>query len=149
MENYIYPGTIINPDKEKLETIEEKIKNNLGYCVTAITETGTPINLRCPCLKYRERGECLCGKFVAKVPKKPIPSAPRSNMEGKVVVITKSLSLYELNLGYLVDHKGIVIEDLTSSSRKSKGCVVRLIGGSYLGEESWFIPLTSISVLKK
>ncbi len=62
------------------------------------------------------------------------------------VVIKRSNQLEELKLSDLVHRTGVIIEDLTHHSRKSKGYMI-LLDVDYQGEQEWFIPLESIKKL--
>ena len=62
------------------------------------------------------------------------------------VVIKHSNQLEELKLSDLVHRTGVIIEDLTHHSRKSKGYMI-LLDVDYQGEQEWFIPLESIKKL--
>jgi len=52
---------ILNPDKEKVKQIREKLKNRNGHCPCVLVEDDSSI---CPCLNFREGQKCICGLFI-------------------------------------------------------------------------------------
>jgi len=52
---------ILNPDKEKVKQIREKLKANSNHCPCRIL---TDENSLCPCLDFRQTQECICELFV-------------------------------------------------------------------------------------
>ena len=55
------PGYIENPVAEFAKRLRKKIKQNSGYCLNK--EKGIKDN-KCPCLAFREGGECVCGLYI-------------------------------------------------------------------------------------
>ena len=53
---------ILNPDKNKVEEIKNKLKNN-PHCPCMIVENE---NTLCPCKPCRERSICICGLYINK-----------------------------------------------------------------------------------
>lgn len=53
---------IINPDKDLVEDIKRRLKDNDGYCPCRISKT---IDTKCMCKEFRESsiGECHCGLY--------------------------------------------------------------------------------------
>ena len=51
----------INPDKEKVKEIREKIKVNDGYCCCMILRDETT---KCPCKDLKEKEECICELYI-------------------------------------------------------------------------------------
>lgn len=70
-------------------------------------------------------------------------------IEGKRVEITASWELNELKLKDLVGRMGVVYQDLTQPTRRNKGYMVRLAGGSYQDEAEWFIPEVSVKEIRQ
>ena len=52
---------IQNPNKEFVEKIKQRIKDNDGYCPCRVEKT---IDNKCPCLDFRDTGNCICGLYV-------------------------------------------------------------------------------------
>jgi len=52
---------ILNPDKEKVKQIREKLKLNLNHCPCRLLADD---NSLCPCLDFRETQECICQLFI-------------------------------------------------------------------------------------
>lgn len=63
---------------------------------------------------------------------------------GDSVRINPSQALDEMRLTEIAGRKALVLETLTSPTRKNKGYMVKLSYGEYLGEKIWFIPAESI-----
>lgn len=147
-KNFIYPATVINPSNKHVQKIVRKLENNDGYCpsVEGASTLRATIHM-CPCLNYRETGNCKCGLYIPEEEAKQIieKNKPKS-MINKEVIIESSQALSEMKLDALVGASGIVVEELIESSRKNKGCFIRFIGFEYEGENEWFIPLTSIKL---
>lgn len=59
--------TILNPDKELIEKIREKLKTNDGYCPCAVLQNE---DTKCMCKDFRDKirdsvlGECHCGLYI-------------------------------------------------------------------------------------
>lgn len=59
-----------NPDKEHVQIIREKLKDNDGYCPCSIQRNE---DVKCICKKFRDQvergepGECHCGLYVATI----------------------------------------------------------------------------------
>ena len=53
----------LSEDKELVQEIRKKLKENSGYCPCKIEKTQ---NTKCMCKELREQesGECLCGLYV-------------------------------------------------------------------------------------
>ena len=54
----------INPNKEKVEEIRQKVKENDSYCPCSIFKNE---DTKCPCKKFlesQELGECDCGLYI-------------------------------------------------------------------------------------
>ncbi len=64
-------------------------------------------------------------------------------MERKRIRIIDSPELIRFRLKPLIGWKGIVTEDLSEQHRTTKG-VMAYLDEAFLGEYTWFIPLTSI-----
>lgn len=52
---------IKNPNKEEYEEILADIRANNGYCPCVMTQSE---NTKCPCKKFREEKECICGLYI-------------------------------------------------------------------------------------
>lgn len=55
---------IVNPDKEVVEKIRKKLKENEGYCPCRLKKTP---ETKCICkefLEQAEEGECHCGLYI-------------------------------------------------------------------------------------
>lgn len=56
----------INPDKDYVEEIKHKLKNNSGYCPCRLTKTE---DTKCMCKEFKEqvqrgeKGYCHCGLY--------------------------------------------------------------------------------------
>lgn len=66
--------------------------------------------------------------------------------EGRRFCIVPSAALSECLLDEMVGREGVVIEDLTEESRRSKGYQIGL-DIPLEGEVEWFIPVESVSFL--
>ena len=55
----------LNPDKEVVNSIREKLKETGGYCPCVI-ETFWDEDTKCPCRNLKEKEECCCGLYVKK-----------------------------------------------------------------------------------
>lgn len=53
---------ILNPDKDLVEDIKQRLKNNEGYCPCRISKNA---DTKCMCKEFREQdqGECHCGLY--------------------------------------------------------------------------------------
>lgn len=53
----------LNSDKELVELVQKKLKDNDGFCPCKIDKND---DTKCMCLEFRmqEEGECHCGLFV-------------------------------------------------------------------------------------
>ena len=53
---------VLNDDKDLVEDIRERLKQNDGYCPCRITKT---LDTKCMCKEFREQqeGECHCGLY--------------------------------------------------------------------------------------
>lgn len=51
----------LNPNKNKVQEIRNKLKNNDGYCPCMIEESE---DTKCPCKNMRENKICICGLYV-------------------------------------------------------------------------------------
>lgn len=53
---------ILNSDKDLVDDIKERLKNNGGYCPCRISKTA---DTKCMCKEFREQkeGECHCGLY--------------------------------------------------------------------------------------
>ena len=54
----------VNPNKEKVEMIRQKLKENDGYCPCSLIKSK---ETKCPCkafLESQELGECHCGLYI-------------------------------------------------------------------------------------
>lgn len=57
----------VNPDKEVVADIREKLKKNDGYCPCRIVKNA---DTKCICkefLEQEEPGECYCGLYIKEV----------------------------------------------------------------------------------
>lgn len=63
-------------------------------------------------------------------------------MEGSRIIVVPSPELTEIHLDGLLGEVGIVLEELTDKTRKSKGYMV-LFPELYQNEYVWFIPQSS------
>lgn len=55
---------ILNPDNELVKEINQKLKENNGYCPCKLLKNE---NTKCMCKEFREKqdeGICHCGKFI-------------------------------------------------------------------------------------
>ena len=54
---------IVNPDKELVKTIREKLKANDGYCPCRLQKSE---DTKCICKEFKnqEEGECHCGLYI-------------------------------------------------------------------------------------
>ena len=52
---------IKNPDKEKYNIIIKNIESNNGYCPCLLEQNSDTL---CPCKKFRETKECICGLYI-------------------------------------------------------------------------------------
>lgn len=57
----IYEGTMLNPDEAMVRSIRKSIKKRNGFCPCKPEKTA---DTKCPCLEYREHGQCDCGLYV-------------------------------------------------------------------------------------
>lgn len=53
-------GFLINPDDTFVRGLKKRIKQNNGYCLNK--RDRIPDN-KCPCLEFRETGDCDCGLY--------------------------------------------------------------------------------------
>lgn len=53
-------GFLINPDDAFVRGLKKRIKQNNGYCLNK--RDRIPDN-KCPCLEFRETGNCDCGLY--------------------------------------------------------------------------------------
>ena len=51
----------LNPDKEKVEEIRQRIKDNDGYCPCIIIKDEST---KCPCKDFRDDKICHCGVYI-------------------------------------------------------------------------------------
>lgn len=51
----------LNPNDAIRKKIEERIRQNDGYCPCRFEKTNDTI---CPCREFRETGHCICGLYV-------------------------------------------------------------------------------------
>ena len=54
----------LNPDKERVQTVRELLKQTGGYCPCALVHNE---DTKCPCKEFRDmetQGECHCGLYV-------------------------------------------------------------------------------------
>lgn len=53
----------VNPDKDLVDTIRKKLKENDGYCPCRLTKTK---DTKCMCKEFLEQteGECHCGLYI-------------------------------------------------------------------------------------
>lgn len=70
--------------------------------------------------------------------------------EGASITISKSSDLSIAQLDGLVGRKAVIEEVIDGKSirRQNRGAWVKLIGETYQGEKSWFIPAVSIDIPK-
>lgn len=54
-------GMKLNPDLKKRKEVQQKVKNNKGYCPCMIVKNENTI---CPCKPCREKEVCICGLYV-------------------------------------------------------------------------------------
>lgn len=54
---------IVNPDKEIVENIRKRLKENEGYCPCRLKKTP---DTKCICKEFlaQEEGECHCGLYI-------------------------------------------------------------------------------------
>lgn len=54
---------IVNPDKELVDIIRKKLKENEGYCPCRLQKTK---DTKCICKEFleQESGECHCGLYI-------------------------------------------------------------------------------------
>ena len=54
---------IVNPDKELVDIIRQKLKENNGYCPCRLHKTE---ETKCICKEFKEQdsGECHCGLYI-------------------------------------------------------------------------------------
>ena len=54
---------ILNSDKDLVEDIKQRLKDNEGYCPCRISKTS---DTKCMCKEFREQaeGECHCGLYL-------------------------------------------------------------------------------------
>ena len=54
---------IVNPDKELVDVIRQKLKENDGYCPCRIYKNE---DTKCICKEFKEQdsGECHCGLYI-------------------------------------------------------------------------------------
>lgn len=52
---------VLNLDKEVVEKVQEKLKENNGYCPCMIVKNENTI---CPCLPCRTKNVCICGLYI-------------------------------------------------------------------------------------
>ena len=53
----------VSDDKERVNIIRQKLKENNNYCPCAVVKTE---DTKCPCKEFQEQeiGECNCGLYV-------------------------------------------------------------------------------------
>lgn len=54
---------VVNPDKEFVEVIRTKLKENNGYCPCRVVKNA---DTKCICKEFKEQleGECHCGLYI-------------------------------------------------------------------------------------
>jgi len=52
----------VNPDKEYVKKVREKIKANNGYCPCTLIKDS---DHKCPCREFRENKNCHCGLYIS------------------------------------------------------------------------------------
>lgn len=57
-------GMILNPDKESVKYILDRIKANNGYCPCTLVENE---DTKCKCKEMREQNICHCNLYVEEV----------------------------------------------------------------------------------
>ena len=107
-----------NPDFVFRKSIEEKIKNNNGYCITALKPTE---DTQCICKEFKEQkscGLCRCGQYykTLKLPKVCLCGDIRT--KGAVLNISRKLALE----GYIVLNSILYLynENLNNLSQEEK-----------------------------
>lgn len=65
---------------------------------------------------------------------------------GRKVCIVASAALSECLLGEMVGREGVVVEDLTDDSRRSRGYLICL-DIPFEGDVEWFIPVEAVLLL--
>ena len=59
---------------------------------------------------------------------------------GNEITIVACRELEALRLSELAGRRAVVTEDLTISERQHAGYMIRLLDGTFMGEENWYIP---------
>ena len=60
----IYPGTVLNPDKHRVEQLRRSLEKTKGHCPCVPTYLYDDSTI-CPCLGYRMKGDCHCGLYIS------------------------------------------------------------------------------------
>ena len=107
-----------NPDFVFRKSIEEKIKNNNGYCITALKPTE---ETQCICKEFKEQkscGLCRCGQFYKTLNLPKICLCGDISSKGTILRVGRQLALE----GYIVLNSILYIynEDLNSLSKEEK-----------------------------
>lgn len=111
-----------NPDFVYRKQIEEKIKNNNGYCISALKATE---DTKCQCKDFKEQqstGVCKCGQFykILKLPKVCLCGNPAEKatilrigyklaLEG-YIILNSLLYIYNENLNNLSEEEQFLVE---------------------------------------
>lgn len=64
---------------------------------------------------------------------------------GNEITIVACRELEALRLSELTGRRAVVTEDLAISERQHAGYMVRLLDGTFMDEENWYIPADAVS----